>query len=317
MRKACVFGAAGFVGSNISIALVESGWSVQAIDGFLPRTTAAHTNLASITDRITLVGEKVEDLRSLPALIEGADLVIDCMGWTRHWEASADPIYDLNLNLASHLPLLSAIVEVRPPLAIYLGSSHQYGRALAGPMTEDTPFRPVDEQGIHKAAADHHYRLAAERHGLNVISLRFGNTFGRNQPIAGGDLGLIGEFIITALKDKAITVYGHHRSRSVVYAADLSRTILLLSDADFTGFLPLNFAGVNIPIYGLAEQVIRAVGAGTLEVRPLPLDVAAMDVVGVNLDTTRIERLVGPLIPTPLPDALAVTIADIRRRLTQ
>ena len=55
MRKACVFGAAGFVGSNISIALVESGWSVVAIDGFLPRTTAAHDNLASIADRITLV----------------------------------------------------------------------------------------------------------------------------------------------------------------------------------------------------------------------------------------------------------------------
>jgi UDP-glucose 4-epimerase len=315
MRKACVFGAAGFVGSNISIALVENGWSVGAIDGFLPRTTAAHANIASIADRITLVDEKVEDIRSLPTLLEGADLVIDCMGWTRHWEASTDPTYDLKLNLASHLPLLDAIVQVRPPLAIYLGSSHQYGRVLAGRMTEDTPFRPVDAQGIHKAAADHHYRLAAERHGLNVISLRFGNTFGRNQPITGRDLGLIGEFIITALKDKAITVYGRHRSRSVVYAADLSRTILLLPDANFAGFVALNFAGLNIPIYDLAEQVIRTVGAGTLEVRPLPPDVAAMDVVGANLDTTRIERLVGPIIPTPLPDALAVTIADIRRRL--
>jgi UDP-glucose 4-epimerase len=316
MRKACVFGAAGFVGSNISIALVESGWSVGAIDGFLPRTTAAHDNLASIADRITLVDEKVEDVPSLPALLEGADLVIDCMGWTRHWEARADPIYDLKLNLASHLPLLGAIVEVRPRLAIYLASSHQYGRAPGSPMTEDTPFRPVDEQGIHKVAADHHYRLAAERHGLNVISLRFGNTFGRNQPIEGRDLGLIGEFIITALRDEPITVYGRHRSRSVVYAADLSRTILLLPDADVAGFVPLNFTGVNIPIHDLAKQVISAVGAGTLEVRPLPPDVAAMDVVGANLDTTLIERLVGPITQTPLPDALAVTIADIRRRLT-
>jgi UDP-glucose 4-epimerase len=315
MRRACVFGGAGFIGSNICIALVETGWSVTAIDGFLPRTTAAHSHLAAIADRITLIDRKVEDLRSLPALLAGADVVIDCMGWTRHWEAKADPIYDLELNVAAHLPLLAAIIDVRPPLSIYLGSSHQYGRAQSGVISEATPFRPVDEQGIHKAAADHHYRLAAERHGLNVISLRFGNTFGRNQPIAGHDLGLMGEFILAALNGQTITVYGYHRSRNVVYAADLAQTILLLPDTDIAGFTPLNFGGVTIPIHDLAEEVIRAVGAGTLQQLPLPPDVASMDVVGADLDTARIERLIGRITPTPLPDALAFTVADIRRRL--
>jgi UDP-glucose 4-epimerase len=315
MRRACVFGAAGFIGSNISIALVEGGWSVSAIDGFLPRTTASRVHLDPVADRITLLDESVEDIRSLPALLEGADLVVDCMGWTRHWEAKADPIYDLKLNLASHLPLLAAIADVRPRLTIYLGSSHQYGRAQAGAMVEDTPFRPVDEQGIHKAAADEHYRLAAERHSLNVVSLRFGNTFGRNQPIMGGDLGLIGEFIFAALKGETITVYGRHRSRNVVYAADLAQTILRLPEADIVGFTPLNFGGSNTPIHDLAQQVIRAACAGTLEERPVPLEVAAMDIVGTDLDVTRIERLLGRLAPTPLPDALAVTVADVRQRL--
>lgn len=314
MRRACVFGAAGFIGSNIAVALTESGWSVTAIDGFLPRTTAARAHLAPIADRITLLDQRAEDIRSLPALLDGADLLVDCMGWTRHWEAKADPLYDIQLNLASHLPLLAAIVDVRPPLAIYLGSSHQYGRAQAGAMTEDTPFRPVDEQGVHKAAADHHYRLTAERHGLNVVSLRFGNTFGRNQPIAGRDLGLIGEFILTALNDQTITVYGRHRSRNVVYAADLARTILRLPDAGIVGFAPLNYGGLTIPIHDLAEQVIRAAGSGRVEERPVPPDVAAMDIVGADLDTTRIERLLGPIATTPLPEALGVTVADVRQR---
>jgi nucleoside-diphosphate-sugar epimerase len=315
MRHACVFGAAGFIGSNVSAAFVAAGWSVTAVDGFLPRTTAARAHLDAIADRITLVDRRVEDITSLPSLIEGAHLIVDCMGWTRHWEAKADPRYDLDLNVASHLPLLTALADVRPPLTIYLGSSHQYGRAHGGAMTENTPLQPIDEQGIHKAAADHHYRLAAERHGLHVVSLRFGNTFGLNQPINGRDLGLIGEFIVAALNNKAITVYGHHRSRNIVYAADLASTILRLADAEISGFTPLNFGGLTIPIHELAEHVVRAANTGTIEDHPLPPEVAAMDIVAAHLDSTRIEQLLGPLSLTPLPQALAVTVGGIRHRL--
>ena len=315
MRRACLFGAAGFIGSNVCLALVEAGWRVTAIDGLLPRTTASLGHLSAVADSIVLVDQKIENVQSLSALLDGSDLVIDCMGWTRHWEAEADPLYDLMLNLASHFPLLAAIAVARPPLSIYLGSSHQYGRSQVEAMTEDTPFRPVDVQSIHKAAADEHYRITAERHKLNVVSLRFGNTFGRNQPILGTDRGLIGDFIIAALNGEKVIVYGRHRSRNVVYAADLAQVILLLSGAEISGFVPLNFGGSTITIHELAENIMRAVGAGTIEERPVPPEVAAMDIVGANLSTTRIERLLGSVHPTPMHEAFAVTVEDIRRRL--
>jgi UDP-glucose 4-epimerase len=315
MRQACIFGAGGFIGSNISVALVAAGWSVTAIDGFLPRTSAARAHLDPIIDRIALVDRRVEDLPSLPALIEKADLIVDCMGWTRHWEAQADPRYDLELNIASHLPLLAALAEVRTPLVVYLGSTHQYGRAYGSIMSESTPFQAADTQSIHKAAADHHYRLAAERNGLRVVSLRFGNTFGPNQPIDGRDIGLIGEFIVTALKNEAIAVFGRHRSRTIAYAGDLAHTILRLADANIFGFTPLNFGGRTLAILDLAQHIVQAAGTGKVEEHPLPPDVAAMDIVTANLDCSRIEQLLGPTRETPLPQALTATIESIRQRL--
>ena len=73
-------------------------------------------------------------------------------------------------------------------------------------ITESTAMVPEDVQGIHKAAADHHFRVFAKLKRLNVLSLRFANCYGPNQPRAGEDIGLIGGFIRDALAGKTIVV---------------------------------------------------------------------------------------------------------------
>jgi hypothetical protein len=73
---------------------------------------------------------------------------------------------------------------------------------------------PLDVQGIHKTAAEHHYRIAAKRNDLSVVSLRFGNTFGPGSPLAGRDVGLMAEMIFKSLAGKTIEIVlrvGHGR----------------------------------------------------------------------------------------------------------
>ena len=77
-----------------------------------------------------------------------------------------------------------------------------------------------------------------------------------------------------------------------------------------------NLVRTKVPIHDLAGAVVRAAGSGRLEERPVPPEVAAMDVVAADLDTSRIEGLLGPIAKTPLPDALAATAADVRARLS-
>ena len=112
------------------------------------------------------------------------------MGWTSHNAALQDPAYDLSLNIGAHLSLLKAL-KATPRSAIYLGSRAQYGRPNVVEITEETPMIPEDVQGLHKVAAEGHFRIAS-KFGLPAVSLRFPNCFGERMPSQGDDIGLIG-----------------------------------------------------------------------------------------------------------------------------
>src|SRR5579864_4374259 len=161
LHRAVLLGGAGFIGSALANHFATMGWEVTVIDGLLPRTGGSRESLGS---QIRLIDQPIEAVATeLPKLFNGTSLVIDCMGWTRHLAAQYDPFYDLSLNVRSHLAVIRSLGEARPHLLVYLGSRHQYGRATGPVIFEDTPFLPNDVQSVHKAAADNHYRIAAER----------------------------------------------------------------------------------------------------------------------------------------------------------
>jgi nucleoside-diphosphate-sugar epimerase len=284
------------------------------VDGLLARTGARREALGG---GVRLIDQPVEALSDeLPCLLDGATLAVDCMGWTRHIEAQKDPNYDLKLNLASHFAVIAALARRRPLLVIYLGTRHQYGRVDAEVIVEDTPFQPTDVQGIHKAAADHHYRLAAERLGVTVAALRFGNTFGPGQPMEGDDIGLVGGFLRTLLAGGTIDVFTGNRTRNLIYGPDLAWTVEALACQSLTGFQPFNLAGANISVVELARLLVDRVGMGCLIEKPLPADIAAGEIGNAHLDDSRLTAVIGPPHTTPLATAVTATIAYVRRRAT-
>jgi nucleoside-diphosphate-sugar epimerase len=316
MESALVLGGAGFIGSNICRHLAARGVRVIAVDGLMPRTSGNRANLAEANGDIELVANRVEEVKSFPDLLRGHDVVVDAMGWTSHWEAFDDPAYDLALNLTSHLVVIGAMPIARPRQIVYLASAHQYGRTANGPIAETQPLAPLDIQGIHKTAAEHHYRLAAERNGLSVVSLRFGNTFGPAQPLAGRDVGLIADMIRRALAGEAIEVFGEGRRRTVHYAPDLARMIEAVAHLELNGFVPINVPGRHVAIAELASQIASCTG-GMVSQKPLPADVAAIDTGDAALDCALFEKYFGPPQLTPLPEAIKITVAYARAKLAR
>jgi UDP-glucose 4-epimerase len=314
MASALVLGGAGFIGSNICRHLAARGFRVIAVDGLMPRTSGNAGNLASAGGDIELIAHRVEDVESFADLLRGRDIVVDAMGWTSHWEAFDDPEYDLALNLASHLVVTRAIPIARPQRIVYLASAHQYGRVPNSPVAETQPLLPVDVQGIHKTAAEYHYRIAAERNNLSVVSLRFGNTFGPAQPLAGRDVGLIADMIRKSLAGETIEVFGVGRMRTVHYAPDLARIIEEMAAREFAGFAAFNVPGEFVAISELASQIASCTG-GTVSQKPLPADISAIDAGNAPLDCTVFVKCFGAPRLTPLPAALAVTVADTCDRL--
>jgi UDP-glucose 4-epimerase len=314
MARALILGGAGFIGSNICRYLAARGFHVIAVDGLMPRTSGSKVNLASASGDIELIALRVEDIRSFADLLRGHDVVVDAMGWTSHLEAFKDPEYDLALNLSSHLVVTRAMSVARPRRVVYLASAHQYGRVLNGPIAETHPLVPLDVQGIHKTAAEHHYRIVAERNGLSVVSLRFGNTFGPAQPLSGPDVGLIADMIRKSLAGETIEVFGEGRMRTAHYAPDLARMVEGIASREVAGFAALNVPGEHMAIGDLASQIAFCTG-GTVSKRPLPADISAIDTGNAPLDYTLFTKYFGEPQLTPFTTALAVTVADARGRL--
>ena len=312
MKRALVLGGAGLVGSAIARRFVEVGWRVTVIDGFLARTFASESHLEGILDRIELLRFPVESVRDLPERARSADIVIDAMGWTRHTEAERDPLYDLGLNLASHVAFLCAAAAAPPRRIIAIGSRHQFG-AQAGVFDDDAPFAPMDIQSVHKCAAEQHFRLFAERTGTEVISLRVGNCFGPGLPVGQGDVGLIGGFVRDILGDRTLLLYEGKRLRNVAYTPDIAALVVALTACPLRGFAGLNYPGHDIEVSDLATALVHAFGKGKIERIPMPPEHTAREIGAGKFQSSLLPQLVPDFTPTPLDAALAATAATILR----
>jgi UDP-glucose 4-epimerase len=313
-RRVLVCGGAGFIGSHITATLCEAGHDVVVLDGMVQGTGGRRENLASVSSRVQLVTMRIEDVASLDDLAATVDVVVDCMGWTRHRDAARDPFRDLELNLASHLYLLRAMNRSPYPRVIYLGSRHEYGDSSRR-IDETTPLVPLDVQSVHKVAADHHFRVAARERGCGVNSLRFGNTFGPNQPTRGQDIGLVGGLIRDLLETGTTTVFEGGRRRSCVYVDDLARIVARCVDLELPGYTAFNVPGTDVTVLQLARAIVRVLGHGKLRREPLPEEVRSGEVGAQRFVASRLEGVIGPPPITDLASALTETVAYFRREL--
>ncbi len=307
-RSVLILGGAGFIGSHLVRRFVEAGWQVAVIDGLLSRTGGRAENLRPYLPAISWMPQSIELVSDLPQQLDRADIVIDAMAWTAHLSALRDPRYDLQLNVDSHLILLQAIKASTCRRIIYLGSRGQYGNPADDPVTEATPMEPRDIQGIHKVAAESHFRVFSALCKLDVLSLRLPNCFGERQPTKGDDIGLIGGFVRDALQARSIEVFGRGRSRCILYAGDLAEVVFQLASAPFSGFAPLNVGGHHVSIADLAGKIVHLVGTGSCTIKDIPDEIRSIDSGSAHFSSARLEGILGGLPSTPLEVALSRTI---------
>jgi UDP-glucose 4-epimerase len=306
-----VFGGAGFIGSHCVDRFVARGQTVSVIDGLMAGTGGSRANLAAVLDRIEFTPAPIAEVTDLERVLAGADVVVDAMAWTSHIAALDNPARDLELNLLSHLTLIQALPAARPPRVIYIGSRSQLGR-VSGVVDEATPMDPIDVQGIHKTAAEQHFKLAAKRRSLNVVSVRLPNCFGERQPVAGGDIGLVGGFIRTALRGETIEVFGDQRQRCLLFAPDAAAIVERLAGAPIEGFCAVNAGGAHVAIRDLADRIVAAAGRGRVKSGPMPDDVRAIDAGDARVDETRLAALIGAPPRHDLDAALRATVGYFR-----
>jgi nucleoside-diphosphate-sugar epimerase len=219
--KALVTGAAGFIGSHLSAALLDRGAAVVGVDCFTdyyPRPLKER-NLEEnrLRQGFRFAETAIQDA-DLPALLDGVTHVFHLAaqaGVRKSWGKDFKT-YTTN-NVEASQMLLEACVGRPLTRFVYASSSSVYGDRAAIPMREDALPQPVSPYGVTKLAAEQLCYLYHVNYGVPTAAMRYFTVYGpRQRP----DMAF-NRFIRAALKDEAITLYGDgEQTRDFTFVAD-------------------------------------------------------------------------------------------------
>jgi nucleoside-diphosphate-sugar epimerase len=232
-RRVLVLGGLGFIGSNLTLALVECGANVTVVDSMVPGQGANLFNLDPVRDRVAVNIADIRDRQSLSVLVRGPEVIFNMAAQVSHIASMHDPLTDQDINCRSQLSLLECCRQHNPSARIVFTSTRQlYGRPRYLPVDEQHPIAPVDVNGVSKYAAEMYYKLYHEVYGLRSVILRLTNTYGPRLNLRGSGQGCVSVFFRQALKGSRINIFGTGRQRRDFNYVDDVVEALLLAGAD-------------------------------------------------------------------------------------
>lgn len=200
MAKCLVTGGAGFIGSNLVDYLVERGDQVVVLDDL---STGKKENLNSRADFYEV---DIRKFSAIKGLFKGMDYVFHLAAFARVQPSIEDPLTANEINLNGTLNVLVAARDAKVKRLVYSASSSAYGDQEKMPLREDMPAHPLSPYGLQKYAGELYCRLFHEVYGLETVSLRYFNIYGKRQLLEGAYCLVMGIFARQRKQGKPMTI---------------------------------------------------------------------------------------------------------------
>jgi len=270
-KRILVTGGAGFLGSHLCDKLLELGHEVLCADNLFTGTKRNIDHLHG-HPRFEFMRHDI----TFPLFVEVDEIYnLACPASPIHYQH--DPVQTTKTSVHGAINMLGLAKRLKIRI-LQASTSEVYGDPQVHPQTEDY-WGHVNPVGI-RSCYDEGKRCAEtlffdyhRQHKLEIKVARIFNTYGpRMHP---NDGRVVSNFIVQALQNKPITVYGDgSQSRSFCYVDDMIDGFIKLMDspAGFTG--PVNLGNPNeFTIRQLAEKVIAMTGSKSKIIeKPLPSD---------------------------------------------
>ncbi|RPI57657.1 MAG: NAD-dependent epimerase/dehydratase family protein [Acidobacteria bacterium] len=291
-----ITGGLGFIGSNIARRLVELEADVLLMDSLIPGSGANFFNIDGIADRVRVNIADVRQESTMCHLVRDREVIFNLAGQVSHTDSMKDPYTDLDINCRSQLSILEACRKFNPRIkVVFAGTRQVYGRPDSLPVTEDHLVRPVDVNGINKAAGENYHLLYNNVFNVRACSLRLTNVYGPRQLIKHNRQGFIGWFIRLALQGEEIQIFGDgSQIRDFVYVDDAADAFLRAGASDACNGRVFNVGGSEpISHKDLVSLLVEVAGAGSVRYVPWPVEKKAIDIGSFYADSSRFRTAVG------------------------
>jgi UDP-glucuronate decarboxylase len=273
MKTILIAGAAGFLGSHLCDKFLADGFKVIGLDNFY---TGTKNNLAQQENNAKF-SFICADIINPVAIDAKVDYILNfaCPASPVHYQK--DPMFTLNTCYTGLLNLLQ-VAKKHNAVLMQASTSEVYGDPLVHPQNENY-WGNVNPCGV-RSCYDEGKRIGetlalnfSRQQKIPVKIIRIFNTYGPRMFCEDGRV--VSNFIVQALLNKPITVYGDGtQTRSLCYVDDLVNAIskMLFSDASFEG--PVNIGSdFEMTIKEIAEKIIELTSSKSKIVfEPLPSD---------------------------------------------
>ena len=268
-KRIIITGGAGFVGSHLTDVLMKQGHEVKVLDNFFTGRKRnvehwiGHPNFELIThDVVNPIMLEVDEIYHLASPASPPHYMYN-------------PIKTIKTNSVGTINMLGLAQRVGARVLL-ASTSEVYGDPEEHPQKETyrgnvNPIGPRACYDEGKRIAETLCYAYEKQGGVEVRVARIFNTFGPRMNI--GDGRVVSNFIIQALQNKDITVYGEgDQTRSFQYVSDLVAGLVALMNGNYTQ--PVNIGNPDeYTMLEFAKRVIEITGSKSKIVfKPLPKD---------------------------------------------
>jgi UDP-glucuronate decarboxylase len=310
MKRILITGGAGFVGSHLSERLLKEGNDVICLDNFF---TGSKNNI------LHLIGnphfELVRHDVTSPYYAEVDEIFnLACPASPIHYQYNA--IKTIKTSVMGAINMLGLAKRTHAKI-LQASTSEVYGDPSIHPQPESYwgNVNPIGVRSCYdegKRCAESLFMNYFDQNDVRIKIIRIFNTYGpRMHP---NDGRVVSNFIVQALQNKDITIYGNGlQTRSFQFVDDLVEGMIRLMNSpdDFTG--PVNVGNPGeYTIIQLAERIIQLTGSSSKLVNmPLPQD----DPIQRQPDITLAKAKLNWEPKVALDEGLTKTIAYFKNHL--
>jgi UDP-glucuronate decarboxylase len=271
MKRILITGGAGFIGSHLCEYLLNKGYDVICLDNYF---TGSKNNIAHLLSNPFF--ELVRHDVTTPYYAEVDEIYnLACPASPIHYQYN--PIKTVKTSVMVAINMLGLAKRVRAKI-LQASTSEVYGDPFVHPQEEDY-WGNVNPIGIRscydegKRCVETLFMDYYRQNNVKIKIVRIFNTYGpRMHP---NDGRVVSNFIVQALQNKDITLYGNgSQTRSFQYIDDLIAGITKMMATDDGIVGPVNIGNPNeFTIKQLAELVIELTGSKSkITYQELPLD---------------------------------------------
>ncbi|MHB8388448.1 MAG: NAD-dependent epimerase/dehydratase family protein [Acidiferrobacteraceae bacterium] len=241
MKSITITGGCGFIGRNLTKALLGRGDRVRILDNL---SVGTETELAGVAPvrrgpewpedpaTVGLIVGDIRDPAACASALAGTQAAVHLAAQSGVMPSIEAPMVDCQTNVIGTLNMLQACVERGTGQFVFASSSAPLGETTP-PVHEGLPARPMSPYGASKLAGEGYCSAYFHSFGIRTTALRFSNVYGPGSAHKGS---VVAWFFRCALEGRPLTIYGDgEQTRDFIYIDDLCSAILGALDSDTGG----------------------------------------------------------------------------------